>query len=88
MHLSVYHRGGKIAQDMAAGLTYLHGMGLVHGNLKLSNVLLTEDYTAKLGDFGFAQLLQVGNGLSCITVLSKSPRAVLHVLLLTWYRLK
>lgn len=49
----------KIAFEVAMGLDYLHNKTsppLVHGDLKASNVLLDEDYSVKLSDFGLAKL--------------------------------
>lgn len=43
----------KIAEDLATGLLYIHqNMGLVHGNLKSSNVLLGSDFESCLTDYG------------------------------------
>ncbi|XP_068639911.1 inactive leucine-rich repeat receptor-like serine/threonine-protein kinase At1g60630 [Aristolochia californica] len=43
----------KIAEDLAAGLVYLHETtGLIHGNLKSSNVLLGSDFESCLTDYG------------------------------------
>ncbi|XP_058080415.1 probable inactive receptor kinase At5g67200 [Magnolia sinica] len=42
----------KIAEDVAQGLEYIHrASGLVHGNLKSSNVLLGPDFEACLTDY-------------------------------------
>ncbi|KAI3758835.1 hypothetical protein L6452_06407 [Arctium lappa] len=53
----------KVAIDVACGLTYLHHecvvAPVVHCDLKPSNVLLDEDLTAKIGDFGLASMLVV-----------------------------
>ncbi|KAK9676798.1 hypothetical protein RND81_11G101800 [Saponaria officinalis] len=43
----------KIAEDLATGLLYIHqNSGLVHGNLKSSNVLLGSDFESCLTDYG------------------------------------
>lgn len=47
----------KIAKDILKGLVYIHErrpMGLIHRDLKLRNILLTNSYTAKIGDFGLS----------------------------------
>ncbi len=41
-----------IAAEVAAALLHLHGLGLTHGRLQPSTVLLGEGLTAKLGDSG------------------------------------
>ena len=44
----------KIASEVCAGLAAIHAQGLVHGDLKPGNVMVTEDRAVIL-DFGFAQ---------------------------------
>lgn len=47
----------KIAEDIAQGLSYIHqAWRLVHGNLKLSNVLLGPDFEACLSDYCLSAL--------------------------------
>nr|GMD11140.1 L-type lectin-domain containing receptor kinase IX.1-like [Ipomoea batatas] len=50
----------KIAQGLAAALSYLHGdyeQCVLHRDIKSSNVLLDSSSNARLGDFGLASLL-------------------------------
>ncbi|GAX81975.1 hypothetical protein CEUSTIGMA_g9403.t1 [Chlamydomonas eustigma] len=48
----------RTAKELAQGLAYLHSLGITHGNLKPSNVLLKSSrldrrgFTVKLSDFG------------------------------------
>ncbi|GER31393.1 leucine-rich repeat protein kinase family protein [Striga asiatica] len=45
----------KIAEDLAAGLVYIHlNPGLSHGNLKSTNVLLGSDFESCLTDYGLS----------------------------------
>ena len=44
-----------IANDMTSGLNYLHGKGLLHRDIKSSNILIDENNRAKLADFGIAK---------------------------------
>lgn len=45
-----------IAIDMGNGLAYLHNQNIIHRDLKSLNVLLDEQYHAKIGDFGQAKI--------------------------------
>ncbi|KAI8817463.1 kinase-like domain-containing protein [Fimicolochytrium jonesii] len=52
---------GVVAQ-IVRGLLYLHANGIIHRDLKLSNLLLTENYDVKIGDFGLAVKLNDPSG--------------------------
>jgi serine/threonine protein kinase len=53
-------RALEIAKNVARGLAFAHAQGVVHRDLKPGNVWLTEDGTAKIGDFGLAVSLYPG----------------------------
>ncbi|GJM97348.1 hypothetical protein PR202_ga14269 [Eleusine coracana subsp. coracana] len=47
-----------IAAQICSALIFLHQNNMVHGDLKPTNVLLLDDGTAKLADYGLCQLLE------------------------------
>ncbi|KAL4452700.1 hypothetical protein ABPG75_008362 [Micractinium tetrahymenae] len=52
-----HNRGRRIAYDVANALNFLHARGIVHLDVKSSNILLTASGAAKLGDVGLARML-------------------------------
>ncbi|HEX5135780.1 MAG TPA: protein kinase [Planctomycetota bacterium] len=51
------HEAGRIAQGILKGLGDAHAQGIVHGDIKPGNVLLGNDGSVKLVDFGLAHLI-------------------------------
>jgi serine/threonine protein kinase len=43
-----------VFRKIASAVRYLHEMGIVHGDLKLDNILMDKDGNPKLADFGSA----------------------------------
>ncbi|KAF5767943.1 putative protein kinase RLK-Pelle-LRR-IX family [Helianthus annuus] len=59
----------SIASDVARGMEYLHSLAhqsFIHRDLKLSNILLSDDFRAKVSDFGPVKLVPDG-GKSIMT---------------------
>jgi serine/threonine protein kinase len=45
----------RLASDVAAGLQFAHDAGLVHRDIKPANILIADDGTAVVADFGIAR---------------------------------
>jgi len=59
----------RVARDVAAGLAYAHGHGVLHRDLKPANILFDASGNAKLADFGIAQVADESGLTSAGTVL-------------------
>lgn len=54
----------KIIEQMAKGLAYIHQEGFLHRDLKSMNILLTNNYEAKIADFGLAKTKNISSSRS------------------------
>jgi len=51
----------SVMEQLVEGVKYLHHRGILHRDLKLSNLFLTSNYNLKIGDFGLATQLNESN---------------------------
>ncbi|CAH0519090.1 unnamed protein product [Peronospora belbahrii] len=61
------HMAKKIFRQVVAGVVYLHGNGVIHRDLKLANLLVTEHGEVKISDFGLAARLGEDHVTMCGT---------------------
>jgi len=50
----------RILYDILKGLEYIHGMGILHGGLQASNVLIALNGSAVLSDFSLSKVMDAG----------------------------
>ncbi|MFS7928784.1 putative protein kinase RLK-Pelle-LRR-IX family [Helianthus anomalus] len=68
----------NIALDVASGMEYIHTLArqsFIHQDLKSSNILLSDDFRAKVSDFGLVTLVSDG-GKSIMTRVAGTLRYV------------
>jgi len=68
----------RLFHETASGIQYLHERSVVHRDIKLENVLLDENESIKIIDFGFATVIQPGKKLKafCGTPSYMAPEIV------------
>ena len=70
------HQQLELCNDMAHGLQYLHGAGLVHTNLHGRNVLVSHDGHAKIGDYVCPQVISPSEEVPTSNIPYLSPEAI------------
>jgi serine/threonine protein kinase len=64
----------NIMKDVLNGLSYAHGHGIAHRDVKLSNVLISGHGRAKLVDFGLATIIMPGDDKESLN--ASKPRSI------------
>ncbi|KAK7055199.1 kinase-like protein [Favolaschia claudopus] len=54
----------KLLYEIAQGLQYLHSRNIIHGDLKGANILIQENWTACLADFGLSEFSDASTSMS------------------------
>ncbi|KAJ6476218.1 kinase-like domain-containing protein [Mycena sanguinolenta] len=63
----------KMLLQIAEGLAYLHSMNIVHGDLRGNNILVSDDWSACLADFGLEDAIE-GTGSTAGGALTSTTR--------------
>jgi len=66
-------RALDVLESVASALDYAHQQGILHRDVKPSNILLTKDGSAVLGDFGLARMMATNERLTRLDMVVGTP---------------
>jgi serine/threonine protein kinase len=66
-------RAKEVLGAVASALDYAHGNGILHRDVKPSNILLTKDGKSVLGDFGLARMMASNQRLTRLDMVVGTP---------------
>jgi len=67
-----FREKARMAFEVSEGLSYLHGLGVVHRDLKTANIVLDKELQCKICDFGLTLMLERSH--VTVRALQGSPR--------------
>jgi serine/threonine protein kinase len=66
----------EIITAIASALTYAHSQGVLHRDVKPSNIILSEDQTVYLMDFGLARMIKAGESTMSADMMIGTPHYI------------
>jgi serine/threonine protein kinase len=66
----------RVMNGVASALDYAHQQGVLHRDVKPSNIILSEDLTPYVTDFGLARMAQIGESTLSADVMLGTPQYI------------
>ena len=76
----------SLMKQLLEGLKFIHSMGIVHRDIKPTNILVNKNCELRIADFGLARFIDASRSVICMDANSTHASTLTEYVVTRWYR--